>query len=263
MLNRTVLGVLCALGLLVGTAQAQENATVVLTSGEQISGQLVDLNNSGYTVRVNGQDRQIQQGQVAAIDFTGGNIDWSKFNGNSVIVLRNGQTVNGQLDDIGGTSPLRLTIKTANGSQDYTSSDVADIIMSKPANTNAVATTGQTTANGNTFTVNGNQAWTTTSIFVKKGDILTFSSSGEVQLSPDANDVATVAGAKTVRYAPHAPIPSIPAGALIGRIGNGQPFNIGSQASVTAPASGQLFLGINDDGFNDNQGAFQVTVAHR
>jgi hypothetical protein len=259
MVKRTVLSIFCAAALVAGTAWAQENATLTLTSGEQVSGQLVDLNASGYTVRVNGQDRQIQQGQVAAIDFAGGSIDWSKYSGSPVVVLRNGQIVNGQLDDIGGTSPLRLTVKTASGSQDFTSSDVAEIIMSKPANLNTVATTGQVAPSGNTFSVNGNQDWTATGITVTKGQVLNFSSSGEIQLSPDPNDTASVDGAKCARLAPRAAMPRTPAGALIGRIGN-TPFAIGSRTTITAPASGQLFLGINDDGFSDNQGAFQVTV---
>ncbi|HWK12634.1 MAG TPA: hypothetical protein VNR64_21415 [Vicinamibacterales bacterium] len=259
MVKRIVLSLFCAVALVAATAQAQEHATLTLTSGEQVSGQLVDLNASGYTVRVNGQDRQIQAGQVAAIDF-GGGIDWSKYNGSPVVVLRNGQVINGQLDDIGGTAPLRLTVKTASGSQDYSSNDVAEIIMSRPANANTVATTGQTAASGNTFTVNGNQDWTPTGITVRKGQLLSVSASGEIQLSPDSNDTATVDGAKSSRFAPRAPLPRTPAGALIGRIGNGAPFAIGSRSTITAPASGQLFLGINDDGFTDNQGSFQVTV---
>ena len=37
--------------------------------------------------------------------------DWAKFTGPSVVVLRNGQTINGSLYDIGGASPLKLTIR--------------------------------------------------------------------------------------------------------------------------------------------------------
>jgi hypothetical protein len=258
MVKRTVLGLFCAAALVAGTAQAQENATLTLTSGQQIAGQLVDLNASGYTVRVNGQDRQIQQGQVAAIDF-GGGIDWSKYTGNPVVVLRNGQTVNGQLNDIGGTRPLRLSVTTASGNHDYSSNEVAEIIFSRPANVNTVPTTGQVAPSGNTFTVNGNQDWTPTGITVRKGQVLTFTSSGQIQLSPDSNDTATVDGARNGRVAPRAAMPRLPAGALIGRINN-TPFAIGSRTSITAPAAGQLWLGINDDGFTDNQGSFQVTV---
>jgi hypothetical protein len=56
-------------------------------------------------------------------------------------------------------------------------------------------------------------------------------------------------------------VPSALAGALVGRIGpNGQPFGIGSGVSVPMPAAGQLFLGINDDGLDDNQGEFRVDI---
>jgi hypothetical protein len=57
------------------------------------------------------------------------------------------------------------------------------------------------------------------------------------------------------------PIPSMQAGALIGRVGADQPFAIGSQTTaITMPADGTLYLGINDDFFGDNTGAFTVTV---
>ena len=266
MLKRTILGALCAVALLVaGAAQAQENATLTLTSGERVTGQLIDLGGVGFTVRVNGQDRQIPQNDVAVIDFTGGTMsdaDWAKFTGTSQVVLRNGQTIDGQLYDIGGTTPLKLTLKTTSGERELSSSDVARIVMARPST--AVATTGQTTpAAGSTFTVAGNQPWTSTGITVRKGEVLTLSTSGEVQLSPDASDMATPDGAKNGRFALRAPLPRTTAGALIGRIGNGQPFGIGTQTTITAPATGLLYLGINDDGFNDNQGAFQVTITRQ
>lgn len=265
MLKRAVLGACCAAALFVGTAQAQENATLTLTSGEKVSGQLVDLGGVGYTVRVNGQDRQIPQNSVAVIDFAGGDVDWSKFNGTSMVVLRNGQTVDGQLYDIGGTSPLKLTLKTASGDRELSSSEVARIVMSKPTNTDAaVATTGQAIpAGATTITVPGNQNWTATGITVRKGEVLTFTSSGDVQLSADANDKASVDGSRSGRYAARAALPRTLAGALIGRIGNGTPFGIGSQTTITAPAAGQLFLGVNDDSYGDNTGSFQVSVSRQ
>ena len=57
------------------------------------------------------------------------------------------------------------------------------------------------------------------------------------------------------------PIPNAPAGALIGRIDNGQPFLIGRNTSVRMPAGGTLFLGINDDNVSDNNGNFRVLLA--
>src|SRR5262245_66013554 len=53
-------------------ASAQEPATLVMRSGDRISGELVDLGGVGFTIRVNGQDRQVDPNQVAAVEFTPG-----------------------------------------------------------------------------------------------------------------------------------------------------------------------------------------------
>jgi hypothetical protein len=55
-------------------------------------------------------------------------------------------------------------------------------------------------------------------------------------------------------------MPDAPAGALIGRIDNGQPFLIGRNTSVRMPSDGTLFLGINDDNVSDNSGDFRVLL---
>src|SRR5437868_13654030 len=141
MLKRTVLSAFCAAVLLVvGVAYAQDSATLTLRSGEKVSGQLVDLGGVGYTMKVNGTDRQIAQNDVAVIDFTGGamsDADWSKFNGSSVVVLRNGQTVNGSLYDIGGTSPPKLTVRTSDGEREMSAPDVARHILAPAGNARA------------------------------------------------------------------------------------------------------------------------------
>jgi hypothetical protein len=269
MLKRTVLSAFCAAAMLVtGVAYAQDSATLTLRSGEKVSGQLVDLGGVGYTIRVSGSERQIPQNDVAVIDFTGANMtdaDWAKFSGPSVVVLRNGQTVNASLYDIGGTSPLKLTIRTADGDREISSTEVARIIFAKPEN--AVGTTGSTPtfvptpAVPGAITVAASQPWTSTGLTVRKGQRLTFSTTGEVQLSDDANDIANADGSKNARYAPNAQMRTVLAGALIGRIGpTGQPFAIGNQPTIVAPASGLLFLGVNDDGFGDNKGGFQVII---
>src|SRR5215204_980536 len=145
MLKRTVLSAVCAASLLVaGSAYAQSSATLTLRSGEKVSGDLVDLGGVGYTMRVNGSERQIAQNDVAVIDFTGGSMsdaDWSKFTGTSMVVLRNGQTIDGSLYDIGGTTPLRLTLKTSGGDREISSTEVARIIVARPDNV-ATGTTG-------------------------------------------------------------------------------------------------------------------------
>ena len=40
-----------------------------------------------------------------------------------------------------------------------------------------------------------------------------------------------------------------------------QPFGIGDQTSIVVPASGLLYLGINDDNVSDNSGQFQVVIS--
>jgi PA-IL-like protein len=271
MIKKAVVSAVCAVALLVAAAAiAQENATITLRSGEQLTAQLVDLGGVGFTVRVNGQERHIPQNDVAVIDFTGGSIDWNGYNGNQQVVFRNGQTIDAQLYDIGGTTPLKLTLKTPSGEREVSSSEVARIILARPSNASAVPTTGMSTLpatvvgpNGGSIAVPANQQWVPTGLTVRKGDQLTITATGEVQLSTDSSDTANPSGSTKARYAQNAPLPATLAGALIGRIGNGKPFGIGSNATFMAPDTGQLFLGVNDDGMGDNQGAFQVTIQRR
>ena len=53
----------------------------------------------------------------------------------------------------------------------------------------------------------------------------------------------------------------MPVGGLIARVDTGQAFPIGSNSQpITMPANGRLYLGINDDEFGDNSGAFTVVI---
>jgi hypothetical protein len=267
MFKRTILALAVASVAVTGVAQAQENATLTLKSGEKVSGQLMDLGGVGFTIKVNGTEKQIPQNDVAVIDFAGGSMtdaDWAKVtDGQPVVQLKSGETINGSLADIGGSSPLRLTIRTASGERDFSSNEIGRIILARPSN--AVATSGTNAAlaaaTGAGISVSPKQQWTSTGLTVKKGEMLSFNATGEVQLSTDANDVATPFGAKGGRKASNSPVPTALAGALIGRIGpNGQAFPIGSGVTIPMPAAGQLFLGVNDDGMDDNQGEFRVDV---
>jgi hypothetical protein len=47
---------------------------------------------------------------------------------------------------------------------------------------------------------------------------------------------------------------------LIGRIGNGNPFQVSGLVNVTDSAAGELFLMMNDDIFGDNSGSWTVTI---
>jgi hypothetical protein len=268
MFKRTILATAAACMLAAGI-QAQEGATIVLRSGEKVTGQLVDMGGTGFAVRVNGQDRTIGTNDVAVIDFAGnGDVseaDWAKVGGGQAILLRNGQAVSGRLYDIGGSSPLRISVKTSAGDRELSSAEVGKIVLARPST--AVATSGSPGGNpsiaipeGQGIAVSGTQAWTPTGIAVRRGDVLTISTTGDVRLGADAADMATAAGANSQRRAQNAPLPNAPVGALIGRVGNDAPFLIGNQGTFTAPANGRLFLGINDDHVADNSGGFRVNI---
>jgi len=115
---------------------------------------------------------------------------------------------------------------------------------------------------GTRISVDARERWVDTGLFVERGDEMLFDASGTVRLSNNGNDVAGPAGAFSGRRAPQSPLSSQLAGALIGRIGTTE-FAIGNQASITAPASGRLFLGVNDDHLADNEGHFEVFVSVR
>lgn len=263
MFKRTILVLAVATLALPGVAIAQENATLILKSGERISGQLIDHGGVGFTVRVNGQERKIPTNDVAVVDFAGGNPSNEDLQrvagGKHIVVLRNGQTVNGEFYDISGTTPLRITVKTDSGNREFSSSEITRIVLA-PLSSSAVATSGGGVPEGQGIAVPGNQQWTPTGITVRKGDVVRFNTTGEVQFTPDPNDIAVSAGSKAQKYVGGAPLPRNFAGALIARVGNGEPFPIGDQTQVTMPADGQLFLGINDDNVSDNRGGFRVVV---
>lgn len=104
------------------------------------------------------------------------------------------------------------------------------------------------------------ERWTDTGIFVRAGEVITLNARGTIQMSDNPNDIATPAGSSTGRLAKNSPIPTRSAGALLMRIGSGNPMVVGNRGSITAPATGQLFLGVNDDHLPDNSGEFLVTV---
>ena len=111
-----------------------------------------------------------------------------------------------------------------------------------------------------TVRVNSQQRWTDTNIVVRAGDVITFNSQGQIQMSDNAQDLAGPAGSTSRRMANDSPVKNVIAGALIGQIGGYPPFAIGDQRSIVAPVSGRLYLGVNDDHLPDNRGEFTVTV---
>lgn len=252
---------------------AQAGVTLHLRNGESMAASLIDLGAGGFEVRVGNDTRMIPKDQVAWVDF-GGSVNVSEANLNAIsgsnhlVVMKNGDTMFGNWDDVGGTTPLRLTFQTANGNRDLTSNDVARIYMVRPGGAVGTGGGGANVERGGmqadgSVAVMANQPWTDTGINVRAGEMLRFDVSrtirvtGNDESTADGNTDVTARGAlRTV------PVRSMPVGGLIGRVGNGQPFAIGTAPQpIRMPVNGRLWLGINDLSFNDNSGHFRVIVS--
>jgi len=255
---------------------AQETATLALKNGERPSGELIDMGAGGFILRINGQDRQFPTSEVAAVEFVVGPLPSAAQlqvnQGQPIVLLRNGQVIEGRLSDVGGTRPLRLTVDTPSGPRDFTSNDVAQLHFAPLNNRAPVLSTGdgrtQTPAPpapgpapAGAINVPANQAWTNTGIPVLRGQRISFTARGNIMVSrtgnsgPDGNPAATIGNG---RY----PLRGVSAGALIGRVGNSAPFPIGSSTGpIEMPTNGPLMLGINDDQLGDNSGSYSVNIS--
>jgi len=264
------LSAVAVLLLLTSVVKAQEVVTMVLRDGQRLTGEVPDLNSSGFIFRSNGQDRTIPVGNVAAIEYAPGEppaeararLDA----GQPLVVLRNGTIVDGRLVDIGGDFPKRLRVETPSGPREILSIEVAKVYLYYPTNTPAPAAQAAAAAAQvaetpkGAITVPATQAWTSTGIRVRKGDQFQITGTGDINIGNNASSGvggSPAATIPTIKY----PLQSAPVGALIARIDQGQPFAVVNVPQpVTMPDNGTLFLGINDDHVQDNSGAYTVTV---
>lgn len=104
------------------------------------------------------------------------------------------------------------------------------------------------------------QPWTDTGIGVRVGQMVRFEADGRVIFSLGNENITGPGGVR--ESGPSFPVPSLGIGGLIGKIGpTGRPFAIGTNRNpIRMPATGRLMLGVNDDHYDDNSGAFRVTV---
>jgi hypothetical protein len=268
------------------TLTAAERATVVLTNGERRSGEVVATGNDSaafvggqFRLIENGQEQAIPIEQIAVIDFTGGTpspLELSRVspdpNGQTAI-MRSGHAQAGKFVNIirGDT----LLWDRGGNQEQYPLRDVSRVYLN-PSSARSVynvererggvavgsgtGTTG-TLSGGRTINVPANTAWTDSGITVNAGDRVMFQASGSIMYGRSEGQTATPDGGGERRS--NYPDPSVPVGALIGKVGNnGTPFAIGNQRqALSMPASGRLFLGVNDNERGDNSGAFSVLVA--
>jgi len=124
------------------------------------------------------------------------------------------------------------------------------------------ATTPGTWDANRDIVVRSDQPWTATGLRVRAGEVFRIEATGFVSWGPGRNDDAN--GEARSPYNANRPLPNRAGGALIGRVGNGEPFFIGTgMQSFRAGSSGELFLGVNDDFVRDNSGSFRVFVTPR
>jgi PA-IL-like protein len=255
-------------------ALANHPATFLLRNGDRVSGELSYKGGTSYTL--NGRD--YPSNEIALIEFVPGEPSAAELNAiptvdnnpseheRHVFVTRNGEVIFGKIYHISADGNTFTFDRREGGRQDISSDQLARVYVN-PAGarsiyarlvngTSAVGTTGTLAA---TINVPANQAWTDTGINVNAGDRVAFQASGEIQFGRTAGMTATPDGNGSMRG--NYPDPSVPVGALIGKIGNGAPFGIGMQTQALGmPATGRLFLGVNDNDYSDNSGAFTVSI---
>lgn len=261
-----------------GIASAQTSVTFLMRNGERIAGSLTYKGGADYTL--NGRD--IPASDVVVIAFISNDptpLEVSRVptvdNNPSelerhVFVTRDGSMVWGKLYKFSPDGNIITFDQREGGRHDIAASNMARLYINPAAARivygpilaalNPSATVGTAGAANANVRIPGNQQWVPTGFAVRRGETLHFNASGEVMWTPDAADRATPSGALSGRKSPQPLLGNAPGGALVARIDNGKPFLIGNQGSVRMPATGQLFLGVNDDVVTDNTGDFFVTI---
>jgi hypothetical protein len=272
---RLLAGVACALGL--GVQLIAQSASIVLRSGERRPAQNIGFfDGNQLIVRTSFEEEpRFPIDQVAYIDFGGASDTAIRLNGSPAgVVLRNGQVLRGQVIRIGHANddqqaPYLISFRTSGGDdRQLSGNDVARVYFGEPTATassgqsgrfrrrdRGIATSGASDLR--VVTVSARQRWTSTGIVVNRGERWSLQTSGQIRLNRGGVTASPDGGNGND---PGSPLPNTLVGALIGRIGNGQPFAIGSQTSIGMPDSGELFFGVNDSQLNDNDGAFRVEL---
>lgn len=275
-----ILAALCGV-VAVPTARAQEQATVLKRDGTRVTGRFEawNRNNNSLYIRVTpGDQRILPLGDVAMFEVAGpaenlpaAELDAAR-GGDHVLVLRSGEILRGRLINIeggegSGMDDIKriMSFKPNDGAERRPMfADVRRLYLgSFPASLMPSSATPlpETPLEPGQIRVRANARWVSTGITVTRTDRVQFTTSGEVRLSGDPEDMAGPAGSRRGRRAPNAPLPGELAGALVGRVGNGPAFGIGDQSGPLPMAGdGELFLAVNDDEVGDNQGSFVVTV---
>jgi hypothetical protein len=260
---------------------ATERATFILTNGERKSGTIVFHGGSHENLiagdlnlgQDNAKDLTFPMDQVAVIDFVGGRPAREEIStvpaSGHFLVMRDGNSQPGTFVNMIGGDTL-LWRNQSGTEQRFPLRDVRRIYLNpdsartafrfRGTGANAVGTAGQTVLAPGAVAVQANQPWTDTGVDVKVGDLVRFQASGQVAFGQGETQIAGADGKGDTR-SPNYPVPAMPVGGVIAKVGNMAPFPIGSnQQPIRMPASGRLMLGVNDNEVGDNSGFFSVVV---
>jgi hypothetical protein len=118
--------------------------------------------------------------------------------------------------------------------------------------------------------VPGNQPWTDTGLDLAVGGSVSITASGTIKVAPEdpgktpAGDPNCVGptGRKIDPTAETWLIPGLTCWSLVGRIGGGTPFEVGTNLNVSVQTAGRLYLGVNDEKgrFGNNSGSWTVDI---
>jgi hypothetical protein len=247
------------------------------------------------------RERAYPEADVAVIDFAGGVppqqelAGLNRMNGQpNMLTLRSGAVLYGRFDNIIEGSTVAFTDQRGQH-QAYSARDVARVYLDTAAARAVFDVAPDPVPNGQTgdwrsggnptrqttewrsggnrdlepldgsgpgLRVLANRAWTDTGIAVRRGEQVRFRASGQIQFGESDRDVTGTDGNPRFRLDPsELPVALMPIGGLIGRVGRGAPFPIGSNPnSIVMPDDGRLYLGVNARAVPGNRGAFLVEV---
>jgi PA-IL-like protein len=111
------------------------------------------------------------------------------------------------------------------------------------------------------LTVLGTQPWIDTGVDLAQGTVISINASGTVKIA-GSGPGKSPAGNSTCTADQSFIAPGLACWSLIGRIGNGPLFAVGTGATITAINPGVLWLGINDQAgsFGDNPGTWAASI---
>jgi hypothetical protein len=272
-MRRGIAALAIATALSVGSLVALADITFVLKSGERISGTGITRSQGTITVSVSGQERKISLNDVAVVIYNDGDptarelaqlpmADNPPELERHTLFMRDGRVIRGQADD---WNPDRLVFDTTAGRQFFNASDIARLFSGRGTTGAAPGERGRRRGEPDaTVTVDATTPWTDAGLVVRQGERIVFNTTGTISVLRDANAATGPDGQKDMPRQETFPVRTMSVGGLIGRVGNGRPFPIGStRMPIDMPASGRLFLGINDDQHGDNGGSFEVKVFRR